>query len=238
MANSASTKAIILSRVAYGDADWIVSFFSEEHGRMSGMARSARKSIKRFGSGLEPGALARVTYTVRSASALVYLEESQVLISTTGVMRSLERIEALAAALKLARAFLKEHQPAPEKFALFEEYLRCISAAEPTEALTLGFTLKWLALSGYEPMLTHCVSCGQAEVSDARFSPAHGGVVCGGCARGAHAGSVSFEVRRTLYDLMHQPLTADCVVAEGASMSALLTQYTTHVLGQDNMPHT
>ena len=34
-----STPAIVMKRVAYGEADWIVTFYSRDHGRLSGIAK-------------------------------------------------------------------------------------------------------------------------------------------------------------------------------------------------------
>ena len=41
-----AAQAIVLRRIAYGEADWIVTFLDREHGRMSGIARSARSSMR------------------------------------------------------------------------------------------------------------------------------------------------------------------------------------------------
>ena len=73
--------AIIMRRIAYGDADWIVTFFDRECGRASGIARSARSSVKRFGGALEPGTLSEIAYTVRHGSELARLDEARVLAS-------------------------------------------------------------------------------------------------------------------------------------------------------------
>ncbi len=47
------TDAIVVRRVAYGEADLIVTLYTRELGKISALARSARRSRKRFGGGLE-----------------------------------------------------------------------------------------------------------------------------------------------------------------------------------------
>jgi recombinational DNA repair protein (RecF pathway) len=51
--SSLSTPAIILRRIEYGDFDLILSFLTLEKGKLSAIAKSARKSTKRFGGILE-----------------------------------------------------------------------------------------------------------------------------------------------------------------------------------------
>ncbi len=233
MTTKVTTRAIILKRVPYGDADWIVAFFSREHGRLSGMARSARKSLRRYGSGLEPGAVTQLTYGARPHSDLVSLESSQVVFSTTGMMRSLARIEALAHALRLAISFLRDHQPAPEKFDLMEAYLGYLSHAEPQASSQLSFALKWLSLSGFEPLLSACVSCGREPSGDAAFSADQGGVICPVCAGGMrHTFVLSSGMRETMTTMLEAPLDAAVDMSQGRPIATLVERYVEHVLGK------
>ena len=47
-----STPAIVLRAVNYGEADRIVTLFGRDTGRLSALARGARKSQRRFAGGL------------------------------------------------------------------------------------------------------------------------------------------------------------------------------------------
>lgn len=232
-----TTRAIILRRVAYGEADWIVTFFSRDHGRMTGMAKSARKSIKRFGSGLEPGAIAQVTFAATPRSDLVRLEESSVIISTTNVMSSLERIEAMGKAVKIALAFLKDHHPAVDKFDLLENYLTLVGKSDPQAAMQFSFELKWLKAAGYEPMLAHCVSCGREEAGDAGFSFHGGGMVCRDCGQAQRSAyPLPQKMRETMTYLLTSPLEAAKAVENESLIAALLERYTAYIL-EHNFHH-
>ena len=46
--------SLLLGRSNYRDADLILTLFSQELGRVSALARGARKSTKRFSGSLEP----------------------------------------------------------------------------------------------------------------------------------------------------------------------------------------
>ncbi|RPJ79366.1 MAG: DNA repair protein RecO, partial [Deltaproteobacteria bacterium] len=48
-----STRAIILRRIDHGDYDLIVTLMTKEYGKLSLIAKNAKKSIKRFSGVLE-----------------------------------------------------------------------------------------------------------------------------------------------------------------------------------------
>lgn len=229
-----AARAIVLRRIAYGEADWIVTFLDREHGRMSGIARSARSSIKRFGGALEPGTQVELSIARRGAG-LVRIEEARVVAGTLGAMKSLERIAALARALELALAFLQEHQPAPEKFDLLAERIAAIAAPGPEPAIADGvlFELEWLRRSGFGPQLAGCASCDAtgARAKNWQFDFDRGGVLCSSCARG-----VGRRVRlagETLaglaaFDAGCRPEGEGAVAAAGA----VVARYIDHVLGR------
>lgn len=176
------TSAIILKKVIYGEADLIITFLGRDEGRLSGIAKNARISHRRFGGALEIGSLVNLQYVTRQVSELVRIEDASVTIPTTGVMQSLSRIGALSRALELALAFLPERQAAPEKFDLLASYLSSIAVKEPTPASMISFELRWLSLSGYQPVLERCVKCGKnVNSGEWVFSLEHGGLYCGSC---------------------------------------------------------
>ena len=43
-----TTEAILLRKIEYGDHDFIISFLTESKGKISVIAKNAKKSIKRF----------------------------------------------------------------------------------------------------------------------------------------------------------------------------------------------
>ena len=48
-----STNAILLRKIEYGDYDLIITFFSKANGKITVVAKNAKKSIRRFGGALE-----------------------------------------------------------------------------------------------------------------------------------------------------------------------------------------
>src|SRR5262245_23669911 len=71
-----STDALLLRKVPYGEADLILTFFTEARGVVSAAARAARKSVRRFGA-IEPLHLLRVTVEERAGAELGNLIEAR-----------------------------------------------------------------------------------------------------------------------------------------------------------------
>ena len=71
---SLSTPAIVLRAVNYGEADRIVTLFGRETGRLSALARGARKSQRRFAGGLGLCAVGVASLRERAGADLLTLE--------------------------------------------------------------------------------------------------------------------------------------------------------------------
>jgi DNA repair protein RecO (recombination protein O) len=54
MAGPLKTEAIVLRSIRYGEADRILHLYTPDHGRLSAIAKGARRARSRFGARLEP----------------------------------------------------------------------------------------------------------------------------------------------------------------------------------------
>lgn len=181
MGRSLRTEAIVLRSIRYGEADRILHLYTPDHGRVSAIAKGARRTRSRFGARLEPFFHLRVQLHVgRSDLRTVTSAET---IDAHGPLR--ERAATLDAAARacdaVARLF-ETDDPNPATFHLLANELRLLdvdeAAARP--AHQLAFRLKLLVAGGFTPQLAHCASCGESEHLTG-FSGAAGGVVCGAC---------------------------------------------------------
>ena len=68
------TLGFVLRSRPYGESDRIVTLITEEHGKITGIAKGAKNSRRRFGGTLEPFLHVRIVFRQRPASELVFLE--------------------------------------------------------------------------------------------------------------------------------------------------------------------
>lgn len=177
----------MLRVVDFGDADRIVTLLSESQGKVSLVARSARRSKKRFGGALEPCAVISADFAVGDQE-LGHLREAQVVRSFPGLLASLEKITLACAALEVLREALPARQPEPRVFATAVELFETLDrTGDTSEALLLAFELRLFAILGLAPRLDSCGRCGKRapEGQAARFDAELGSVVCTACGGGA-----------------------------------------------------
>jgi DNA repair protein RecO (recombination protein O) len=202
-----TTPAILLRSVAYGEADRVVTLLGRSTGRVSALARSARKSQRRFGGGLGLGATGQATLRDRPGAELLGLESFDVEEARIGLGQDLARAAHAAYALELCDKLCAPRQPEPAVYDWLDELLTRVERGPATALRLRVFELGLLDRLGLAPVLASCVGCGRADLDDetVRWHPARGGVVCGGCVRsGALLTSVT---RRELVRLQRLPLS-------------------------------
>jgi DNA repair protein RecO (recombination protein O) len=181
------TPALVLRRTPYGEADLIVSLFTEKSGRLSALARSARKSQRRFGGSLEPLHTLEVRLDERPDSDVLTLREARLTTLRPALLEDLSRLEAAGRYLSWIRQAAPEHTPEPLLWRLCLGCLDELNAAAtqpadsvPSAALTLGrYGLGLLEASGWRLELEHCVQSGVPcpPGKAAMIDPERGGLV-------------------------------------------------------------
>ena len=87
-----ATPAIVLKTKPYGESDKIVTFLSETHGKITGIAKGAKRSQKRFVNSLEPFSLVKLGFYERPQSSLVFINSSDLLFSFSRIVTGLDKI--------------------------------------------------------------------------------------------------------------------------------------------------
>jgi len=89
------SEAIVLRTYPLREADLLVTLFTRAEGKVRGVARSAKKSRRRFGGALEPLTYVRAFYDVREGQELARLDACEVLESPLAAEVSYARAVAL-----------------------------------------------------------------------------------------------------------------------------------------------
>jgi DNA repair protein RecO (recombination protein O) len=179
------SEALLLRSAPFGDADAMVTLFTEQKGVVSAVARSARRSMRRFPA-LEPMHLLRVGLDERPGGDVAMLVESSLARPRLGLVAALDRLEAAGRALRWVRRAAPPHTPEPALWAEINGLLDRLDTPEPgpsPEALAAGMGLRMLAAVGWGLDLARCVRCGKAcdQGASAYLDPGEGGLVCRAC---------------------------------------------------------
>lgn len=171
--------------IDYRDSDRIVTLLTEDFGKISALARGARKSQRRFGGALQPYVLMHAHFRP-GRGELAHLDKVSVDRSFLRIMQSLKSIGAAGAALAMIRERVPDDEPEPEVFEAAVRFLAALDDGAPAEEALLSLQIRVLTILGFAPTLDRCVHCGKALASGraASFDAARGGIVCRACGGG------------------------------------------------------
>ncbi len=201
-----STPAIVLRAVNYGEADRIVTLFGRETGQVSALARSARKSQRRFAGGLGLGAVGVAALRERNGADLFTLESFQTSSGdhiTLGA--DVARMAHAAYAAELVTKLCAPRQADPAVYDWLATMLDRLARGTPTAERLRVFEVGLLRALGFQPVVDRCAICGTTSREVAfRWDPDRGGAICWGCARSGRP--IGADARDALARLAETPL--------------------------------
>jgi DNA repair protein RecO (recombination protein O) len=179
------TQALVLRTFEQGESDRLVHLYTESLGRVSAIAKGARRSRRRFPGTLEIFNLLDARLVDPPRSALMRIEAASLRHAFEGLSRDLGRYAIACQLLELLDRFTGERESNPALFHFAVGVLGIVDEEQPDPLLALLILAKTLARLGFRPELIRCASCGvpiaEAEGRPA-FVPRHGGAVCAACA--------------------------------------------------------
>lgn len=197
------TKAIVLRTVEFSETSLVVTLLTRDLGRVSAMAKGARRPKGPFEGALDLLAVCRVVVIRKRADTLDLLTEAKLLRRFRGGERSLERTYAGYYVAEMLRLVTEDHDPQAELYDLAIQTLQEIDGTGDVASAIAFFDAQWLRLVGLRPGTEGCTSCG-GDVRDSpriAFSFEQGGIICQNC-RPQHRKTAS--VRRDVVQLFRR----------------------------------
>jgi DNA repair protein RecO (recombination protein O) len=181
------TPAIVLRTRPFGESDKIVSFLTENHGKLTGIAKGAKRSRKRFVNSLEPFSLVNIRFQDRAHSNLAFILASDLLLGFKHLMTSLENISCASYLVEITDGLIGDREENRLVFRHLKDGLIYLEEQAMSLTFITSFELKLLKLAGYQPLLDSCRRCGKEYrdqcAADWHFSPRDGGILCDLCSR-------------------------------------------------------
>jgi DNA repair protein RecO (recombination protein O) len=199
------SEAIVLRTYPFREADLLVTLFTRAEGKVRGVARSAKKSKRRFGGALEPLTYVRAYWEDRERQELARLDSCEVLDSPLADPVSYPRAVALGHVAEVLDELLPDREVNDDIFRLAFAVLRGLRGDAIWLPLTY-FELWMTRLVGFLPELSECVVCGETlNGSRAYFHALVDGLMCGSDKRLASS-EISSDSRRTAAEMFRLPL--------------------------------
>lgn len=182
---------IVLKTTPLRESDLLVVLYTDTHGRISAVARGARKSQRRFAGALSLLVLARLELGRRPRGELWGLESAETEREWTQLASDVVGVAHASYAAELVASLLPPETPEPSVLELVVALWDSLAEGGPSAAALRYFELALLDIAGHAPALDRCAACGETELAvGAVFDPTRGGAICRACAAGSRGPSV------------------------------------------------
>ncbi|MEX2185672.1 MAG: DNA repair protein RecO [Pirellulales bacterium] len=183
--------ALVLRAIDFSETSVIVTLFTREFGKISGLAKGGRRLKGPFESALDLLALCRVVFLRKSSDALDLLTEAKLERRFRVSEAGLAGLNAAYYVAELLRELTHDNDPHAELFDAADRTLVLLGQSRDAAAHVLTqhvfrFELTALRLLGHMPSLDSCAECGAAVAATGRVPFGHtaGGVLCAACRPG------------------------------------------------------
>jgi DNA repair protein RecO (recombination protein O) len=178
------TLALVLRSIEVFETSLVVTLFTRELGKVSALAKGARRPKSAFQGGLDLLGVSDIVVFPKASEALDLLAEAAPVERFAPLRRDLAALYAGYYIAELLSDLTDFHDPHPKLFDAARITLRHLGEAELRSLRVLRFELACLRELGLMPALEACAHCG-AVVEPARgsvwFGLVSGGVLCDAC---------------------------------------------------------
>lgn len=190
-----ATDAVVLRAVDYSDTSQVVTFWTLDAGRLTGIAKGAKRPRSAFGGPFDLFGLYRVLWREKPAGQLQLLTSADLLDAHAGLRAEPDAFTAAAWCAELLLGLTPEGQPVRPLYELLVETLSALGGSGPgpdDRGLRSGwlpvlfrFEAQALTHLGHRPRVAVCARCGGAldGTRGILFSPLAGGALCRRCER-------------------------------------------------------
>ncbi len=180
MAGLYRDEGVVLRTIKLGEADRILTIFTQGHGKIRAVAKGVRKTTSRFGARLEPAShVALQCYRGRELDVVTQVETIE---SNRAIREGYGLLTHTVPMLEAVDHVTPDRDPNPAIYRMLTGALRALGERR-SPLVTTAFFWKLLSLEGFQPLLDGCARCGAEEGARlVAFDLESGGTLCESCA--------------------------------------------------------
>jgi DNA repair protein RecO (recombination protein O) len=178
------TQSVVLRRIDFGEADRILTLFTQTEGKVKAIAKGVRRIASRSSGHLELFAHSDVLFA--QGRDLDVVTQAETIRSFRALREDLLGTAHAYYLAELVDALTEERQPNPRLFTTLVQALAALDDGFDPRLVVSHFILSALDATGFRPQVTECVLCRaplRPEMNG--FDRALGGAVCPRCSPAA-----------------------------------------------------
>ena len=182
------TEAIVLRSMKYLESSRLVTFYTRQFGKLTGIVKGARQPKSKYGSALQPTSYVSLVLYKKESREIQTVSQCDVI---TPFNRVREDLDKMAVAMKMIETVSNVAHEEEENIPLFKLLVASLSlvdsATKEPETLLYSFEIRMASLSGFHPVFSECISCGTAmnlkndAAKSVSFNLTKGGSLCVRC---------------------------------------------------------
>jgi len=185
------TEAIVIRLADFSESSRVVTLMTRDFGRVSALAKGAKRLKSSFESGLDLLSRCRIVFLMKSSGTLDLLTESQLVQRFQPRAGSLSHLYAGYYVAELLAALVEEHDPHPALYELTVETLARLQVDESPFLAITRFELALHAELGQLPDFYTCTICHRpvSPEEPGRFWVSQSGLICSSCGHSEYQAS-------------------------------------------------
>ena len=232
------TKAVVIKHIPLGEADRLVTFFSEKFGKVRAIARGVRRYKSKMSGHLDT--LNLVVISVGKGKGIDVITDVDTLDDHSKIKGDLKNISLATYLSELVESVSMEESPNEELFDVFVSTLNKLPDLDKYAEVLRYFEIKLLEFSGFAPELNNCLECFEPlSPADHYFSIDSGGLICFTCGR--LSGNSKFSIKKNTIKVFRyfqksseeDSLSLMVPQTNVDELGYILNQYIKHVVGKD-----
>ncbi len=234
-----STAAVVLKTIDYSDTSLIVRLFTAEQGKVTVMAKGARRIKSEWHGILQPPNHLDLVYRYKESRDIQNLTKGEFAERYSNIAGDMVRTGGAFLAVEMLDRAVHEADPQPVIFRLITAFLRALDGGLISPEILLHFYELHLSRQlGFAPHLQTCQQCGR-PLTEAALEPMSGDLSCTQCYQGTEVrlGATTLDYLKWL-SKQHISKLGEREIASEAQNEAdrfLLKYLFAHVEGMDKL---
>jgi len=172
--------AIVLNKSEYKETSLIVTFYTKDFGKITGLVKGARRPGK-YNSKFDLFSLNEIVFYEKSSNSFNIISECNLVKSYQDIRKDIHKTSYGIYFIELINLATERQDTNVSLFNLFLETFDLLNKGSDLEKISRIFEVQLLHFSGLMPRIEKCLSCGGEVHADAWFSKKLGGLLCKGC---------------------------------------------------------
>jgi DNA repair protein RecO (recombination protein O) len=179
---SERTDALVLKTVPYSNTSLIVTFYTEKYGRLTAIAKGARRRQHTIEGAIETLSLGEAFFYIKKNRSMATLKDYDAFEDFSDIRKSLERFYAACAVIEYLLEGVADYESEPELFSLAVSALDAIAKGH-FESAVAAFIIQALNIAGVFPSVTNCSVCSKPlpKESPLLYATTHKAFLCSEC---------------------------------------------------------